>query len=308
MDTFGTPWHARVRAYLLLVLVVSVWGSYPALNKVAIREMAPLTLVALRCTLASLLLVLLAIRERPLTLPSPRDFRMFLLLGISGITISTGISYPAVALTTASNVVLLTVTTTILVVLGAHLFQGERLRPIQWTGIWCSTAGVLLILSHGELRRLVPSALQTGDLLILVGQGTWAIYTLYGQRVLRHYSPVVATTYAYLVGTLPLIPLSVALAPAFPPTRWTAWFPWALIAYQGALGTLSHIWWYRGVQAVGPSETAIFMYLQPVVGLLLAVTVVGERVGPLQILGGAAVLAGMWLTTHSPTRRSPGDS
>ena len=64
------------------------------------------------------------------------------------------------------------------------------------------------------------------------------------------------------------------------------------------MGTFSHVWYYRGVRNVGPSVTAIFMNLQPLVGVALAALLVGETVGPAQVLGVALILTGVGLTTR----------
>ena len=107
-----------------------------------------------------------------------------------------------------------------------------------------------------------------------------------------------ATTAAYLIGTAALIPLAVLAAPAFPPAVLTSVPAWAVVVFQGTVGTLSHIWYYRGVQTVGASVTAIFMNLQPLVGIALATLLLGERVSVAQGVGVAAILLGVWLTTR----------
>ena len=73
---------------------------------------------------------------------------------------------------------------------------------------------------------------------------------------------------------------------------------WAVVLYQAMLGALAHVWWYEGVKAVGASRSAIFMNLQPVVGVLLAAAILGESIGVAQALGGLAVLVGVTLTTR----------
>lgn len=285
--------------YLLLVVVVVIWGSYPALVKIALRDMPPFTLAALRCALASALLVVLfwrgAGREGP---PITRaDLPPLMVLGLAGITLSTGSFYLAIALTTASNAAILTASTPVLVAVGGHLFFGERLRSLQWAGVGVSALGVLLTVTRGEVR-LLETPPRIGDGIALFGQVGWAAYTLYGKRVLSRLSPRAATTGAYLIGTAVLIPMAVILAPAFPPARLGSLPAWGVVAFQGTLGTLSHIWYYRGVQTVGPSVTAMFMNLQPLVGVALATLILGESVTLAQGLGVAAILAGVWMTTR----------
>ena len=292
-----------LRTYGLLVLVVVIWGSYPALVKLALRDMPPFTLAALRCFLASALLAGLlwrsgAAADWPISRP---DLPSIVVLGLAGIVMSTGTFYLAIARTTAANAVILTATTPVFVAMGGHLFFGERLRRRQWAGVLCSAAGVLLTVTRGRLEVLEAPP-HAGDGIALVGQVGWAAYTLYGKRAMARLSPQAATAGAYLVGTAVLIPVAVILAPVFPagspPTRWGSWTAWAVVLFQGIVGTFSHVWYYRGVRDVGPSVTAIFMNLQPLVGVALAALLVGETVGPAQVLGVVLILAGVGLTTR----------
>ena len=295
----GLAVPSRLGTYLLLVLVVIIWSSYPTVVKVALRDMPPFTLAALRCLLASALLLGLVAREGagaggPIT---RTDLPPLLVLGLAGIAGSTGTYYLAVALTSASNAVILTATTPVFVAVGGHLFFGERLGRRQWTGVACSAAGVLLTVTRGELR-LFEAPPRLGDGLALVGQIGWAAYTLYGKRVLARLSPRVATAAAYLIGTAVLIPLAIVVAPAFPPARFGSLPAWSVVVFQGVLGTLSHVWYYRGVKSVGPAVTAMFMNLQPLLGVALATVVLRESVNAAQGLGACAILVGVWLTTR----------
>jgi drug/metabolite transporter (DMT)-like permease len=294
----------RLRTYGLLVVVVLIWASYPALVKLALRDVPPFTLAASRCVLASALLAFLFWRapaggERPI---GRADLPGLAILGVVGITLSTGFFYLAVLLTTASNAVILTCSTPVLVALGGHFVLGDRLAGWQWAGVACSAAGVLLTVTRGDLR-LLESPPSAGDGLVLLCQASWATYTLYGKRVLTRLSPRAATTGAYLIGTAFLLPLAVLAAPAFPPARLGSGVAWAVVVLQGTLGTLSHVWYYRGVQTVGPSVTAVFMNLQPVAGLLLAAVLLGEAVTPAGAVGAVLILGGVFMTTR---RRSDG--
>ncbi|MGH7268586.1 MAG: DMT family transporter [Candidatus Rokuibacteriota bacterium] len=292
------PSH-RVTTYLLLVFVVIVWGSYPTLIKVALPDMPPFTLAALRCVLASALLVALTWRAvgRGAAVLTRGDLPGLLVLGVSGITVSTGLFYLAVAQTSASNAVILTASTPVLVAVGGRLFFGERLGRAQWAGVACSTLGVLMTVTRGD-PRLFEAPPRRGDGLVVLGQVAWATYTLYGKRVLTRLSPRTATTAAYVLGTAFLVPLALLVAPAFPAPNFGSTAAWAVVVFQGTLGTLAHVWYYQGVQTLGPSVTSIFMNLQPIAGLLLATALLGERVSLAQAVGAATILAGVWLTTR----------
>ncbi|MBI4241984.1 MAG: DMT family transporter [Candidatus Rokubacteria bacterium] len=291
---------SQTRAYVALLLIVALWGSYPATAKLALADLPPFLLVTLRCLLASAFLAILLARhgfEEAWAL-TWRDLPGLGFLAFSGIFISTGFTYLAIYLTTASNAVILQATTPVMVVLGARLYLGERLGRLQWAGVACSTVGVLFVVTRGQWAALRLANLQVGDFLVLFACSGWSVYTIYGKRVLAAQSPALATTAAYVLGSLMLVPLAVATAPLFPAPRLASPIAWGVVLYQASLGALAHVWWYEGVKAVGPSRTAIFMNLQPAVGVLLARALVGESIGLAQVLGGLAVLVGVALTTR----------
>ncbi len=124
-----------------------------------------------------------------------------------------------------------------------------------------------------------------GDFLILVAQLGWTAYTVYGKQVLAEHDAAVATTAAYALGSLMLLPLPFITAPLFPRPDLTSVAAWAVVTYQAFLGAIAHVWWYRAVKEVGASRSAIFMNLQPIVGVLLAWALLGERVGAAELAG-----------------------
>jgi drug/metabolite transporter (DMT)-like permease len=150
-------------------------------------------------------------------------------------------------------------------------------------------------------RRAEVADLHAGDFIALASLASWAVYTVFGKRVLATYSPLLATTAAYALGTLLILPTAAITAPLFPAPRLGSLTAWMAVAYQGLLGAIAHIWWYRAVQVVGPSQAAIFTNLQPIVGIVLAPLLLGERIGPWHVAGTLFVLAGVALTTRPPT-------
>jgi drug/metabolite transporter (DMT)-like permease len=194
--------------------------------------------------------------------------------------------------------VILSAATPVFVAVVARLYLGERLRRIQWAGVGGSAFGVLLIITNGRLAALRVEELRAGDFINLVSIAGWTAYTVYGKRVLGTYSPALATTGAYVMGTLLLLPTTALTAPFFPAPRLASPLAWTVVLYQALAGAVAHVWWYRAVEVVGPSRSAIFMDLQPVVGIGLASLVLAEPLTRWQLVGGAFVLAGVALTTR----------
>jgi drug/metabolite transporter (DMT)-like permease len=299
---------SQTRAYVALVLIATLWGSFPATAKLALLDFPPFFLAAVRCSLASAFLVTRLARGGgdAIRAVGRADLLAFLVLGLAGIWGSTQMTYVAIYYTTAANAVILQAATPIIVALAARLYLGERLGRRQWLGVSVSGLGVLFVITDGRLAALRPADLRPGDFIVLASLCGWSAYTVYGKRVLSTTSPALATTAAYVLGTLLILPTMLFAAPFFPAPRIGSPTAWAVVFYQGLLGAVAHVWWYRAVDVVGPSRAAIFMNLQPVIGVALAAVLVAERLGPWEILGGALVLGGVGLTTIHIRRSRPG--
>lgn len=295
--------NTRTRSYLALLAVMVLWGSYPAMAKLALSDFPPVLLTTLRCVVASTFLVTLLLRSGEATTRglTPAALRVFLVLGVAGICLSMQLTYVALYFTTAGNVVILSAATPVTVALAARAYLGERLRRLQWAGVGASAFGVLLIITNGRLAALRVEDLRVGDFINLVSIAGWTAYTVYGKRVLGTFSPLVATTGAYVLGTLVLIPTLAVTTPFFPAPRLSSGFAWLVVLYQAVAGAVAHVWWYRAVEVIGPSRSAIFMNLQPVIGIALAAALLAEPITRWQLLGGVFVVGGVALTT----RRAP---
>ena len=294
------PVPAHTRAYIALLLIVILWASYPAAIKLALPDMPPLLMAALRCGIASVFLVVMLLRSGANTTLAltPAAVRSFVILGVCGIFVSTQGSYLAIFYSTASNIVLLQAASPVMIALGARFYLGERLHRLQWVGVAVSAGGVLLVITNGRLLSLRPGDVHVGDLINIFTLAGWSAYTVYSKRVLANSTPAMLTTAAYVAGTLLIIPTAVVTAPLFPSPRFGSVVAWTVVLYQAIAGAVAHVYWSRAIEVVGPSRSAVFLNLQPVFGLVLAALLLREQLGLWQLLGGACVLAGVAFTTR----------
>jgi drug/metabolite transporter (DMT)-like permease len=301
------PGLSQTRAYVALLLIASLWGTFPATSKLALADIPPTLLTAVRCAVAAAFMSVLVLRAgfdaaRALTADS---VKAFFVLGTAGFVVSTHISYWGIYTTSAANAAILQATAPVMVALGARAYLGEQLGGTQRVGVAVSMLGVLLVVTQGRLAELAPSELRLGDFLTLLSLGGWTVATVYGKRVLSAHSPALTTTAAYVCGTMVLIPLAIVTAPFMPRPRLASPVAWAVLLYHAIPGAVAHLWWYAAVERVGPSRAAIFMNVTPVVGIGMAALLVGEEIGPWHVGGAAMVLAGVALTTRGRTVRPP---
>jgi drug/metabolite transporter (DMT)-like permease len=298
------PALSQTRAYAALLLIATLWGTFPATGKLAVQDFPPVFLTAVRAVIASSFLVVLLARAGAETVRGlgPDSIRAFVVLGVCGLVLSTQLSYIGYAYTTAANAAILQAATPVMVALGARAYLGERLRRRQQLGVLISALGVLVVVTDGRFWTLRLEDLRAGDFITLVGLVAWTTYTVYGRRVVTTHSPALTTTAAYVVGTAVLVLEAALTAPLFPRPQLGSLRAWSVVIYQAFFGAIAHIWWYRAVDRVGASRAAVFLNVTPVVGVVLAATLLGEPVGIWEVLGTLLVLGGVTLTTLTPAR------
>ena len=153
-----------------------------------------------------------------------------------------------------------------------------------------------------SLSAIAHGAFGLGELLLFFSVLGWVSYTLIGRAVLKGMSPLGASAWASLLGMIMLVACAVFEQPwaalaALPPSGWGA------IAYLGALGTVvAFLWFYQGVQKIGPARASIFLSFVPVFGVLIAALVLGEPILVSMIVGGAMVVGGVLLTNRPELR------
>jgi len=285
------------RAYLLLVAVIVFWaGNFP-LGKLALEELGPVTLTAGRAVVAAPILLVIATVTAPLTHPlASRDYRAFVVLGLTGLVGNTTLWYLGLRQTSALNAGILGATSPIFVALGASWLLGDRLSARNWLGLALTVAAVLTTVAKGSLHVLLTFSVNRGDLIILVSQFLWVTYSLSRRAAASELPPVWVMAGAHVVSALALVPLAAVVEPWRSPLA--APLGWAVVLYCAGLVTPAHVWYYAVVRAIGPGRAAGFMNLMPFVVIALTWLLVGEAVHAYHLVGAVLAIAGVFLVTR----------
>ena len=180
----------------------------------------------------------------------------------------------------------------------AGLIFSERLGVRRWAGILVALIGAIVVITRGDLIGGITDISQSlglGELMMLGAVFSWAAYTLISRKALETLSPIVATTYGTLWG---FVFLTIGAIGEFKDVDWIHldWRVWTSVFYLGAFGTvLAFIWFYQGIQTVGPSRTAIFTNLVPAFGVLFSAALLGEPILISMVVGGLIAVLGVSL-------------
>lgn len=288
--------------WLKLAGVLTLWALSFILNEVALASMGPVAVVAGRWTLTSLLLLgLLGVRGQlpDLSAALAQDPFPFAVLGVVGVALLYGLQVAGQALTSAINAGLLANMVGIFTALLAAVFLRERLRWTGWAGIVLALTGAWIV-STGGLRLEVRATSVIGDLLVLTSSFVAALYFVMGKRLVERHPPLIVTSAAAILGTAALIPLALVENHWRSPT-WPALL--AVVVLAIGPGLLANLWWWQTAQWLEASRAAVYVYLIPLITMVLAVVLLREPLVPAQVAGAALVLSGVWLAERS--RPSP---
>jgi drug/metabolite transporter (DMT)-like permease len=285
-----------VQSMILMGVVALVWSVGWIAGKFGVMSIPPLALSSVRFLIAGA--ILLAIAQITAAGVPWRRWRALVGLGATGVLGYNAFVFVGLVAAPASDggLIVPTLAPVLAAVLAAP-FAGEPLTREKLTGLAASSTGVALIvlgaggLTPGSDARLV------GDLLMVCGALCWAVYTVLGKSVLNDGSPLGVTAAASLLGGFMLLPLAYAEGGLGSIGAWPVG-AWIAIGYLVLFATIvGFVLFYTVVERLGASQGAMTSYLVPVGTLILAAVVLGERVAPLQLVGGALTLAGMRIAT-----------
>ncbi len=294
----------RLLALLAVSFAVMLRGTGYLFARLTLAEVQPFTQATLRNLVTLLVLVPLALRERRAALAAvPMPWKRVAAMGLLGV----GVFYAAYnfGMLYASTVEagLIFAVSPALTAALAVLFLGERVSRIRWVGIALSVAGVAFITLAGAGSE-APNPL-LGGAFMLVGVLAWSSYTLLGKRLDPRLPQTVVTTAITLTGMAIIVPLTAVelLLHGQGPISPRAWL---LMAHLGLFnGALAYLAFNLGLRYLEASLTGTLLQLNTVVAVAVGVLVLAEPLTTTELLGGAAVLLGVWLATRPAETREP---
>ena len=293
-----TP-HSAARAYAGAIFAVVVWGASFIATKIAVREVSPFTVVWLRFGIGVAVLAAAVAWRGEFARPSIRDLLYFIGLGALGITLHQGLQVTGLRTAQASTTAWIISATPLTMALVGRVVLGERLHKRQAAGIVLGAAGVLTVVTRGDWHALAGgSHVAIGDVLVLITTVTWALFSVFSRRGLQRHRSAPMMLYVmgsgWLLSTIPWVmeggPAQVArLTPD----------AWAGIVFLGLLCSgLAYVFWYDALRALPAATVGTILYLQPIVTLVAAAAVLGERITLSTLAGGAIILLGVRVATR----------
>jgi drug/metabolite transporter (DMT)-like permease len=268
--TDSGSWQTRAKGVVLVNLATAAWATNAVLGRWLRNDIGPLTLTAVRFTVATALFSLL-LRHRP---PEERrygkDKGWLLAMGLTGVLLFSPLLYLGLRYSTAVNSSLIQGFSPLITALIAGWIISEPVTPRQKIGAVLGLIGVAGLISGGSFSFLLQVGVNPGDLIFLAAAVAWAFYSVFGRRVMRNHlrlETIAAILHICIVPTL-----------------------------------LGYLCWNRAVQALGAGGAMVFYNTLPLYGVIMGAAFLGEPLTLAHFIFGGLILAGgLWATLFRRT-------
>ncbi len=276
-----------VRATLMGLAFAFMWSSAFTSARIIVADAPPLTALAIRFLISGLIGIALALALGQSWRLSRGAWRATVIFGLCQNALYLGLNFVAMQWIEASLAAIIASTMPLIVALAGWLVFGERVRPVGIAGLFAGVAGVALIMG----ARITGGVDLFG--LALCGIGVLAL----ASATLAVRGASSGGNLMMIVGLQMLIGAAVLGVAASLLESWDVRWSWPLIlafVYTTLVPGLGATWvWFLLVNRIGAVRAATFHFLNPVLGVAIAATLLGERLGALDAAGVAIVTVGI---------------
>ena len=282
-------------AYILLVLTTIFWSGNFIVGKAAtIYEIPPFSLNFFRWLFAGIILLPFTFKEIILKKNYIKEnIGLFIILGITSITVFNSIVYYSLYFTQVITGVLMISTIPVWIILISSLLKIEKTNIYQIFGILLSLIGVVAIITKSDLEVIKGLEFNKGDLSIIVAMFSWAIFSTLLKKKKLKVSQITLLQVVIIFGLMFLTPIYIIELllgnyiildkPFFLTLAYVVIFP----------GLLSFLFWIKGISVIGANRSGIFLHLMPIFGSVFAIIIFKEKIMFYHLIGAIFIIFGI---------------
>jgi drug/metabolite transporter (DMT)-like permease len=290
---------SKLFPYLEAIFAVVVWGASFIATKVVLRDLPPVTVVWLRFAMGVVILGLAVFMRRQFSPLHRNEWLYFALLGFLGISFHQWLQSNALQTSEASTTAWIVSTTPVFMAILGWIVLKENLGWVKITGILMAFVGVLLVVYDGDLTAIsLRNFGKPGDILILISAINWTVFSVLSRRGLKTYPAALMMLYVMLFGWA-LISILFFATQSIAEVGQLTRNGWLALGFLGIFCSgLAYIAWYDALQALSTAQTGVFLYIEPLVAVVVAFVTLHEPITLASLIGGAIILFGVWLVNR----------
>ncbi|HUF04183.1 MAG TPA: DMT family transporter [Aridibacter sp.] len=289
--------------HVALIAVQIFFGSAAVLGKFALEAFPSVAIVGFRVGGGALAFYLLRRLRGTMGLDKPSHYLYFALFAFFGIILNQLLFFHGLSLTTATNTSLLAVLIPVFAIAISAMVGNDVLNLRKIFGILLAAGGVVYLIDPRNAS--FSSATTQGDIMIILNSLSYAIYVAISKKLVTHYGALRSIAWLFVFGSVVNVPIGfVSLSTVeLGSVPYGAWL--ALLGVIIFPTILAYYWNTWALARVEPSVVAVYVYLQPLIGTTLAISILGEPWNPRILVAMSLIFAGVYLVTKrkAPTEK-----
>lgn len=295
------PLSPERRAYLLLVVIIVLWGVNWPIMKAGLTYVSPQWFGVGRIVLAALCLFPVAALQGRLRWPHRSEFALLISIGALQVGVNTALVHGGLQFIEAGRSAILAYTTPLWVTPLAALLLDERLHWRKLAGIGLGLAGIATLSGSPAALLADRDALIGNGMMVLVAviSAATMVHVRASGRLVR---PFDLAPWQMLMGAAVMLPIAL-IVEGPPAIHWSTPLV-AIVLYNGILGTAFGLWALTTVMRDLPAtSTAVGSLGVPVVGMIASAIFLGEALTPAKATGLALIVGGVLAVSLADLRR-----
>jgi drug/metabolite transporter (DMT)-like permease len=284
-----------VAGILLAIVATLVWSGNFIVARAVKDDIPPVTLAFFRWLTASAIMLPFAVKHMLKEWPIIKTHWLLLFFAaLTGVCLFNTFVYMAGHYSTAINLALVgTTSSPVISIILAYFFLKEKLNLLKVIGLLICITGIALLVSKGNLSNLWQLQFSKGDVWVLLGAFSFAIY-----NVITRKKPVTLSNTSYLwvifcIGTLLLLPAYLWEQSVTAPVHWNTQ-NLLMIFYLGAgASVFSFLCWNAAIHKLGAGRTALFGNLIPIFSTIEAAVLLNEQILPYHFVSFVVIIGGL---------------
>jgi len=287
------------KGIIALLVTVFIWASTFTVIKIGLERITPLNLSFVRSILATFFLLgwlLLKGNRQEIARALKFHLGYIIGLGVVGVALFNIFQNIGIGLTSSGIASLLVASNPVFILILGASFLGEKITKSKAAGIVLGFVGIIIVTFLGKnMALLLRSGSFWGNILVLLSAVCWAVYSVMNKSALKRYSPLILTALAYVFGSLILFFFCFTFEDVSLIFQWSL-SSWLILLYLGILasGVTFYLWNYA-LSIMEASRVSVFIFLIPVLAILLGKVILNETITGFTFLGTALVLSGIYL-------------
>ena len=280
----------KLKGHLLALTTMLLWGTTFVSTKVLLSDFTPIEILFLRTLLGYVLLRILYPKRIKVT--DKKQKALFIAAGLSGIYLYYLFENTALVYSMASNISVITSTAPFFSAIFAYKFLAEeKPRPSFFVGFVVAISGIALVSFSGGEFKFEPK----GDIMGLLSAAIWGVYSVITKIISKNnYNTVQMTSRIFEYGLMFMIPTLFISGFDFSVEKFLKPVNMINILYLGfGASALCFVMWNTALQKIGVVRASVYIYLNPVITIVLSYFVLNERLTLISTIGAILTVFGL---------------